>query len=181
MPAECGAPFASNPAREIVGRVKARPNNQHLLSRRPSLKPCACAADAAVAHGGDENVCSHAETLRLGELDHNQMGAHDIGKRISEAECGYRQLLPRLRVVLSTRRLRRCCRDAPCGRCPAQCPSGTREQAPHTWQGCVQATIGAVNVAEDPRCSATRRDAGLPRTSPRLVPRQCRSSARPPQ
>jgi hypothetical protein len=60
MPAEGSASLASNPARQIVGSVKARPNNQDLLGWRTSLKPGACLSDTAMADRGDENVRSHA-------------------------------------------------------------------------------------------------------------------------
>jgi hypothetical protein len=66
------------PARQIVGRVEVRPNNQHLFSWRASLKPGAGMRNAAVAHmeGEKVNVPYHAETLRPADLDHNQIGEH---------------------------------------------------------------------------------------------------------
>jgi hypothetical protein len=50
VPSKRSAPCLNDSARELVGRIKACPNDQQLLSWSVSLEPSPGTSDAAVAH-----------------------------------------------------------------------------------------------------------------------------------
>jgi hypothetical protein len=64
MPAKGGALELSHPARQLVGRVEGRPDDQYSFCWLPRLKPGAGMRYPAVADRRDENLCAHGESLR---------------------------------------------------------------------------------------------------------------------
>jgi hypothetical protein len=69
VPAEHAAACLNNTACELVGSIKACPNDQQLFRWIAETEPSAATCDAAMAHRGDASGCAHTHTLRSAERD----------------------------------------------------------------------------------------------------------------
>jgi hypothetical protein len=63
MPTECTAASSHSIARELVGGIKARANDQELLGCWSALQPSSGTGKAPMTYRRDENGCTHVCTL----------------------------------------------------------------------------------------------------------------------
>src|SRR5262245_19080964 len=81
VPTEHAAACLNNTTCELVGSIKACPNNQQLFCWIAKTEPSAGARDAAMAHRGDASGRAHTHTLRSAEQDENRRSTPGIRRR----------------------------------------------------------------------------------------------------
>src|SRR5262249_15051109 len=72
VPTEHAAACLNNTTCELVGSIKACPNNQQLFCWIAKTEPSPGMRDAAMAHRGDASGRAHIHTLRSAERDENR-------------------------------------------------------------------------------------------------------------
>src|SRR5262249_3297986 len=81
VPTEHAAACLNNTTCELVGSIKACPNNQQLFCWIAKTEPSAGTRDAAMAHRGDASGRAHTHTLRSAEQDENRRSTPGIRRR----------------------------------------------------------------------------------------------------